>query len=188
MTESFAELFEQSIASQRIRPGTILNGLIVEVGQDYVIVNVGLKSEAVIPSDQFKLKIKTRRLGSMNRLKIFASIATVLMVTVCLTAAPLQQAPERGGGGQAPPAAPPAAQAKTATGELSKVDVAKKEITIKGADSKDMVFVYSDATQLTGVEGGAQGLTGKTGATLRVTYMERGGANQAARIEVQEKK
>jgi small subunit ribosomal protein S1 len=47
-------LFEQSIASQRIRPGTILNGLIVEVGQDYVIVNVGLKSEAVIPSDQFK--------------------------------------------------------------------------------------------------------------------------------------
>ena len=54
MTESFAELFEQSIASQRIRPGTILNGLIVEVGQDYVIVNVGLKSEAVIPADQFK--------------------------------------------------------------------------------------------------------------------------------------
>jgi len=54
MTESFAELFEQSIASQRIRPGTILNGLVVEVGQDYVIVNVGLKSEAVIPSDQFK--------------------------------------------------------------------------------------------------------------------------------------
>jgi len=54
MTESFAELFEQSIASQRIRPCNILNGLIVEVGQDYVIVNVGLKSEAVIPSDQFK--------------------------------------------------------------------------------------------------------------------------------------
>ena len=54
MTESFAELFEQSIASQRIRPGTILNGLIVDVGQDFVIVNVGLKSEAVIPSEQFK--------------------------------------------------------------------------------------------------------------------------------------
>jgi small subunit ribosomal protein S1 len=54
MTESFAELFEQSIASQRIRPGTILMGLVVEVGQDYVIVNVGLKSEAVIPAEQFK--------------------------------------------------------------------------------------------------------------------------------------
>jgi small subunit ribosomal protein S1 len=54
MTESFAELFEQSIASQRIKPGTILTGLIVEVGQDYVVVNVGLKSEAVIPAEQFK--------------------------------------------------------------------------------------------------------------------------------------
>jgi Cu/Ag efflux protein CusF len=123
----------------------------------------------------------------MKTPKVVATIATALLVTVCLTAAPLQQAPggpERGGGGQAPPAA----QAKTATGELSKVDVAKKEITIKGADSKEMVFTYSDATQMTGVEGGAQGLTGKTGATLRVTYQERGGANLAARIEVQEKK
>ena len=33
MTESFAELFEQSIASQRMRPGTILKGLVVEIGQ-----------------------------------------------------------------------------------------------------------------------------------------------------------
>ena len=54
MTESFAQLFEQSLASQRIRPGQILSGLIVEVGDDMVIVNVGLKSEAVIPVEQFK--------------------------------------------------------------------------------------------------------------------------------------
>ena len=54
MTESFAELFEQSLASQRIRPGQILSGLIVDVGTDMVIVNVGLKSEAVIPVEQFK--------------------------------------------------------------------------------------------------------------------------------------
>ena len=123
----------------------------------------------------------------MKSSKIVVAIATVLLVTVCMTAAPLQQ--ERGGG-QAPPAAPGggAAQAKTATGELAKVDVAKKEITIKGSDNKDMVFTWSDATQLTGVEGGAQGLSGKTGATLRVTYQERGGANLASRIEVQEKK
>ena len=128
----------------------------------------------------------------MTSPKIFATIATVLLVTVCLTAAPLQQAPggpERGGG-QAPPAAPGggAAQAKTATGQLAKVDVNAKEITIKGSDNKDMVFTYTDATQMTGVEGGAQGLTGKSGATLRVTYQERGGANLATRIEVQEKK
>ncbi len=54
MTESFAQLFEQSLASQRIKPGTILMGHVVEVGQDFVIVNVGLKSEAVISIDQFK--------------------------------------------------------------------------------------------------------------------------------------
>ena len=54
MTESFAELFEQSLANQRIRPGQILSGLVVEVGDDMVIVNVGLKSEAVIPVEQFK--------------------------------------------------------------------------------------------------------------------------------------
>jgi len=54
MTESFAQLFEQSLANQRIRPGMILTGLVVDVTSDVVIVNVGLKSEAVIPLDQFK--------------------------------------------------------------------------------------------------------------------------------------
>ncbi|HEY4341037.1 MAG TPA: 30S ribosomal protein S1 [Steroidobacteraceae bacterium] len=54
MTESFAELFENSLANQRIRPGMILQGLVVEVTDDIVIVNVGLKSEAVIPVEQFK--------------------------------------------------------------------------------------------------------------------------------------
>ena len=54
MTESFAELFEDSLANKRIRPGMILTGLIVDVTPDVVIVNVGLKSEAVIPIEQFK--------------------------------------------------------------------------------------------------------------------------------------
>ena len=126
----------------------------------------------------------------MKAPKIVGTIATVLLVTVCLTAAPLQQAPggpERGGGGQAPPAAPrgEATQPKTANGELAKVDTAKREITIMGEDHKEMTFSYTDATQITGVDGGAQGLNGKTGATLRVTYTERGGANQASKIEVQ---
>ncbi len=54
MTESFAQLFQESLANQRIRPGMILTGLVVDVTPDNVIVNVGLKSEAVIPLDQFK--------------------------------------------------------------------------------------------------------------------------------------
>ena len=54
MTESFAQLFEQSLANQRIRPGMILSGLVIDVTDDVVIVNVGLKSEAVIDIGQFK--------------------------------------------------------------------------------------------------------------------------------------
>ena len=47
-------MFEESLANQAFRPGQILTALVVEVGQDYVIVNAGLKSEAVISIDQFK--------------------------------------------------------------------------------------------------------------------------------------
>jgi small subunit ribosomal protein S1 len=54
MTENFAQMFEQSLANQRIRPGMILTGLVIDVSEDVVIVNVGLKSEAVIPVEQFK--------------------------------------------------------------------------------------------------------------------------------------
>jgi len=54
MSESFSELFEQSLANQRIRPGMILTGRVVDVGSDMVIVSVGLKSEAVIPIEQFR--------------------------------------------------------------------------------------------------------------------------------------
>ncbi|HEV8334220.1 MAG TPA: 30S ribosomal protein S1 [Steroidobacteraceae bacterium] len=54
MTESFAQLFEESLASQKIKPGAILMGRIVDIGPDVVLVNAGLKSEAVIPVEQFK--------------------------------------------------------------------------------------------------------------------------------------
>lgn len=54
MSESFAELFEESFASQQIKPGSIITGTVVAVNDDVVIVSAGLKSEAVIPADQFK--------------------------------------------------------------------------------------------------------------------------------------
>jgi small subunit ribosomal protein S1 len=54
MTESFAQMFEESLASQRIRPGQILTGRVIEVTPDVVVVSAGLKSEAVIPTQQFK--------------------------------------------------------------------------------------------------------------------------------------
>ena len=54
MAESFQQLSRQSLASQQIRPGQILIGTVVDVNADVVIVSVGLKSEAVIPIDQFR--------------------------------------------------------------------------------------------------------------------------------------
>ncbi len=54
MSESFAELFEESFASQQIKPGSIIKGTVVAVNDDVVIVSAGLKSEAVIPIEQFR--------------------------------------------------------------------------------------------------------------------------------------
>lgn len=53
MTESFAELFEQSIANTQLRTGAIVIGTVIEITADNVIVNAGLKSEGVIPRSQF---------------------------------------------------------------------------------------------------------------------------------------
>jgi small subunit ribosomal protein S1 len=53
MSESFAELLEESLAGQNTTPGSIIIGTVIDVNSDVVIVNAGLKSEAVIPASQF---------------------------------------------------------------------------------------------------------------------------------------
>ena len=53
MTESFAELFEQSLSGTNMRPGAIVLGTVVDITSESVIVNAGLKSEGIIPRDQF---------------------------------------------------------------------------------------------------------------------------------------
>ncbi|MHB8472359.1 MAG: 30S ribosomal protein S1 [Gammaproteobacteria bacterium] len=53
MSESFAELFEQSLITKQMRPGSIVTGIIVEITPTSVIINAGLKSEGAIPIDQF---------------------------------------------------------------------------------------------------------------------------------------
>ncbi|MDE2089335.1 MAG: S1 RNA-binding domain-containing protein, partial [Gammaproteobacteria bacterium] len=53
MNESFAQLFEESLVRQQMRPGTILTGTVVEIRPDAIVVNAGLKSEGVIPIEQF---------------------------------------------------------------------------------------------------------------------------------------
>jgi len=54
MSESFAELFEESFASQQLKSGAIITGTVVAVNDDVVIISAGLKSEAVIPIEQFQ--------------------------------------------------------------------------------------------------------------------------------------
>ncbi|MDH5652096.1 MAG: 30S ribosomal protein S1 [Gammaproteobacteria bacterium] len=53
MSESFAELFEESLSRAQMNPGSIITGTVVQVSDDYVVVNAGLKSEGVIPIEQF---------------------------------------------------------------------------------------------------------------------------------------
>ena len=52
--ENFAELLEESLANTKMRPGSIINGTVVNVGNEYVTVFAGLKSESIIPLDQFR--------------------------------------------------------------------------------------------------------------------------------------
>jgi len=54
MTESFAELFEQTISQQSLRPGDIVKAKVVAILDNAVLVNAGLKTESVIPIEQFK--------------------------------------------------------------------------------------------------------------------------------------
>ena len=53
MSESFAELFEESLKELDMKPGSIVSGTIVAIDSDWVTVHAGLKSEGVIPRDQF---------------------------------------------------------------------------------------------------------------------------------------
>ena len=53
MSESFAELFEESLKTLDMQPGAIITGIVVDIDGDWVTVHAGLKSEGVIPLDQF---------------------------------------------------------------------------------------------------------------------------------------
>ncbi|MEI7199928.1 30S ribosomal protein S1 [Pectobacterium parvum] len=54
MTESFAQLFEESLKEIETRPGSIVRGVVVSIDKDVVLVDAGLKSESAIPIEQFK--------------------------------------------------------------------------------------------------------------------------------------
>ncbi len=53
MSESFQELFEESLRTVEMNPGAIITGVVIDIDKDWVTVHAGLKSEGVIPVDQF---------------------------------------------------------------------------------------------------------------------------------------
>ena len=82
-----------------------------------------------------------------------------------------------------PSQAPAAQQEKAFQGILVKVDNDAKTLSVRGADNKDMVFHYTDKTQVVGSEN-VQGLAGKSGTKLNITYTVERGNNNAMRIEM----
>ncbi|HSG11971.1 MAG TPA: 30S ribosomal protein S1 [Gammaproteobacteria bacterium] len=54
MSQSFAEMFEESLARQEMNRGAVVIGTVVDIQSDTVIVHAGLKSEGVIPIEEFK--------------------------------------------------------------------------------------------------------------------------------------
>ncbi len=63
MSENFAQLLKESLEQIDLRPGSVITATITQIGQDAVIVNAGLKSDAIISIDEFlddhgKLQVK----------------------------------------------------------------------------------------------------------------------------------
>ena len=54
MSESFADLFEESLEQINMKPGSIVTGTVVGIENDFVVVTAGLKSDGAIPIEQFK--------------------------------------------------------------------------------------------------------------------------------------
>lgn len=114
----------------------------------------------------------------MNSRRSFA----LAMLALSLTAAPAI-AQER-------PSVPTNQQKKEApapvVGELLAVDDKSKAIVVKTGDT-EMKFNYTDQTEIVGAEAGIEGLTGKGGTIVKVTYDVHGTANVALKIEVAQK-
>src|SRR5688572_15317409 len=120
----------------------------------------------------------------MKRKLTHGAAFAALMLALSLTAFAQQDNPPE----PLPPVTAPGQEApvpaeRNFEGHLTKVNLAARIITVKGADDKEMMFVYNDETQMTGIDNTPQGLIGKTGTRLKVTYKESRGINLATRLE-----
>lgn len=108
---------------------------------------------------------------NVSRLLLLLAVLAVASYTFAQTAPTATQAP-----------APQ--QDKAFQGTLVSVDDSAKTITAKDADNKEMMFHYTEQTQIVGAEKSVQGLAGKSGAKLNITYKADRAGNTATRIEM----
>ena len=69
-------------------------------------------------------------------------------------------------------------------GSLVQVNTEAKTLTVRNADNKEMQFIYTETTAIVGAENTAQGLAGKSGEIVKITYTVKQGVNQANRVEI----
>ena len=101
---------------------------------------------------------------------------TAMCVALVLVMMPLAYAQAEKGAPQAE---------KTFQGQLTKVDAGAKKISVKGSGNAEMMFAYTDQTQVNGPQKDVQGLASHTGSELKITYRDAGGGNLVAtRIDV----
>ena len=82
-------------------------------------------------------------------------------------------------------AAPQQAQApKSLEGVLTSIDANSHMLRVMGTDNKEWEFIYTDQTPVKGPEKDIQGLAGKSGTKLRITYQVEQGKNVATSIEI----
>ena len=119
----------------------------------------------------------------MTRNVTLMAVCAAFLLTFCLPAFPQDNPPQPTPPATTPGQETPAPAERSFEGHLTKVNLAARIITVKGDDDKEMMFVYNDQTQMTGIENTPQGLIGKTGTHLKVTYRESRGINLATKLE-----
>jgi small subunit ribosomal protein S1 len=80
MSESFADLFEESLNTIEMAPGSIVTGTVVDIDDDWVVVHAGLKSEGVIPKNQFLNEEGVCTLSIGDRVKVAMDPGAISMV------------------------------------------------------------------------------------------------------------
>ncbi|MGH8212822.1 MAG: S1 RNA-binding domain-containing protein, partial [Rhodanobacteraceae bacterium] len=63
-------MFEQSQSLNKLKPGSIVSGIVVEIRSDVVVINAGLKSEGIVPIEQFREEDGTLEINVGDEVKV----------------------------------------------------------------------------------------------------------------------